>query len=99
MKASLEQDKKHRQFFVNNEIRKLYYKFMMLNDLLNFNSKLFYQKKISLFSSKSSIAKIKNRCLLTGRGHGVFRFFGLSRISFRELASKGALAGIKKKTW
>jgi len=99
MKASLEQDKKHRQFFVNNEIRKLYYKFMMLNDLLNFNSKLFYQKKISLFVTKSSITKIKNRCLITGRGHGVFRFFGLSRISFRELVSKGALSGIKKKTW
>lgn len=99
MKSSLEQDKKHRKLFVNNEIRKLYYKFMMLNDLLKFNSKLFYQKKISLLSTKSSITKIQNRCLITGRGHGVFRFFGLSRISFRELASKGRLSGIKKKTW
>jgi len=61
MKASLEQDKKHRQFFVNNEIRKLYYKFMMLNDLLNFNSKLFYQKKISLFVSKGALSGIKKK--------------------------------------
>ena len=93
------QDKKRRKFFVNNEIRRLYYKFMMLNDLLHFNSKLFYQKKISFLSTKSSITKIKNRCLLTGRGRGIFRFFGLSRISFRELASRGRLSGIKKKTW
>lgn len=99
MKSSLEQDKKRRKLFMNNEIRKLYYKFMMLNNLLNFNSKLFYQKKISLLSTQNSITKIKNRCLITGRGHGIFRFFGLSRISFRELASIGKLVGIKKKTW
>jgi len=37
-----------------------------------------------------------SRCKITGRPKGYMRFFGLSRLTFRELASKGELPGVVK---
>lgn len=38
----------------------------------------------------------ENRCKITGRPRGYIRFFGLSRLTFRELAAKGELPGVVK---
>jgi small subunit ribosomal protein S14 len=37
-----------------------------------------------------------NRCKITGRPKGYMRYFGLSRLTFRELAMKGELPGVTK---
>ena len=47
----------------------------------------------------SSPTRWKNRCSETGRPHGYMRQFGLSRISFREHASKGEVPGVTKSSW
>lgn len=47
----------------------------------------------------SSPTRRKNRCSETGRPHGFMRQFGLSRISFREHASKGEIPGVTKSSW
>ncbi len=47
----------------------------------------------------SSPTRRKNRCVETGRPHGYMRQFGLSRISFREHASKGEIPGVTKASW
>lgn len=47
----------------------------------------------------SSPTRLKNRCSETGRPHGYMRQFGLSRISFREHASKGEIPGVTKASW
>jgi Ribosomal protein S14 len=47
----------------------------------------------------SSPTRHKNRCSETGRPRSYIRKFGLSRISFREHASKGEIPGIKKASW
>ncbi len=47
----------------------------------------------------SSPTRWKNRCQETGRPRGYMRTFGLSRISFREHASKGEIPGITKSSW
>jgi len=43
--------------------------------------------------------RVRNRCNLTGRPRGYYRKFGLSRISLRELATKGRVPGLKKASW
>lgn len=43
--------------------------------------------------------RLKNRCLVTGRSRGFIRKFGMSRISFRELALTGHLPGVTKASW
>lgn len=40
-----------------------------------------------------------NRCKITGRPKGYMRQFGVSRITFRELASSGLVPGVKKASW
>ncbi len=47
----------------------------------------------------SSPVRGKNRCMVTGRPHAYMRAFGLSRISFRELAREGKIPGVKKASW
>ncbi len=41
----------------------------------------------------------RNRCEITGRSRGYIRHFGLSRITFREHASKGEIPGVRKASW
>ena len=47
----------------------------------------------------SSPTRWKNRDALSGRPRGYMRRFGLSRISFREKASKGEIPGVTKSSW
>lgn len=47
----------------------------------------------------SSPVRLHNRCSLTGRPKGYIRQFGVSRITFREMASRGLIPGIKKASW
>ncbi|HAN77890.1 MAG TPA: 30S ribosomal protein S14 [Bacteroidales bacterium] len=47
----------------------------------------------------SSKVRLHNRCKLTGRPKGYMRQFGVSRITFREMASSGLIPGIKKASW
>jgi small subunit ribosomal protein S14 len=47
----------------------------------------------------SAPCRMHNRCSLTGRPKGYMRYFGLSRIQFREMASNGLIPGVKKASW
>ena len=41
----------------------------------------------------------RNRCALTGRPHGYYRKFGLSRNKLREIILKGQAPGVVKASW
>ncbi|MDY7219344.1 30S ribosomal protein S14 [Denitrificimonas sp. JX-1] len=47
----------------------------------------------------ASAARQRNRCRITGRPHGVYRKFGLSRIKLREAAMRGDVPGLVKSSW
>ncbi|MCA6462209.1 MAG: 30S ribosomal protein S14 [Chitinophagaceae bacterium] len=47
----------------------------------------------------ASPVRLKNRCRLTGRPKGYMRFFGISRIMFRDMALNGIIPGVKKASW
>ena len=47
----------------------------------------------------ASPVRMHNRCKLTGRPRGYMRQFGLSRVTFREMASSGLIPGITKASW
>ena len=47
----------------------------------------------------SSKVRLRNRCALTGRPRGYIRMFGISRITFRVLASQGKIPGVTKASW
>ena len=47
----------------------------------------------------ASPIRMHNRCKLTGRPKGYMRQFGLSRVTFREMANKGLIPGVTKASW
>ena len=47
----------------------------------------------------SSSARLRNRCKLTGRPHGYYRKFGLSRNKLRESTMRGDVPGVTKASW
>ena len=54
---------------------------------------------LHLLPKNSSPTRKKNRCSETGRPRAYMRQFGLSRLSFREHASKGEIPGVTKASW
>ena len=54
---------------------------------------------LSRLPRNSNPTRLHNRCKLTGRPKGYMRQFGISRITFREMASEGLIPGIKKASW
>lgn len=54
---------------------------------------------LSRIPRNSNPNRLRNRCKLTGRSRGYMRQFGISRITFREMASKGLIPGVKKASW
>ena len=47
----------------------------------------------------SSAVRLHNRCKLTGRPKGYMRKFGISRVTFREMAHQGLIPGVRKASW
>lgn len=47
----------------------------------------------------SSKVRLHNRCKLTGRPKGYMRRFGISRVTFREMAAEGKIPGVTKASW
>ena len=57
------------------------------------------QLKLAKLPRNSAKNRIRNRCEITGRPHGVYRKLKISRIALRELASKGRIPGMSKSSW
>ena len=54
------------------------------------------RQELAKMPRNSAKIRLRNRCAVTGRPRGYMRYFGLSRITFRDLALKGELPGIRK---
>lgn len=54
---------------------------------------------LDLLPKNASPVRLKNRCQLTGRARGYIRYFGMSRVVFRDMALNGKIPGVKKASW
>jgi ribosomal protein S14 len=99
MTNSIQRDKKKRILYKKYELKRLQLT-SILHDL-NIPKDIRYQslQQLNLLPRNSCKIRIKNRCVLSGRGRSVLRFCGFSRLKFRELASQGRLMGITKASW
>ncbi len=57
------------------------------------------QRKLTKLPRNSSAVRLRNRCSITGRPRAYIRKYGVSRITFRELASEGKIPGVTKSSW
>ena len=66
---------------------------------LSYEERQAFRLKLEKLPKNSLKIRIRNRCNLTGRPRGVYRKFGLSRITFREMALQGLIPGVTKASW
>ena len=69
------------------------------NKKLPLNERFAAQLKLSKLPKNSSKTRVRNRCEITGRPHGVYRKLKISRIALRQMASSGKIPGMTKSSW
>tara|TARA_Y100000590_G_scaffold353862_1_gene406952 strand:- start:413 stop:718 length:306 start_codon:yes stop_codon:yes gene_type:complete len=57
------------------------------------------QQKLSKLPRNSAMIRVRNRCQITGRPHGVYRKLKISRIALRKLSLEGKIPGMVKSSW
>jgi small subunit ribosomal protein S14 len=57
------------------------------------------QKKLQKLPKNSAVERVRNRCAMSGRPRGYKRKYGVSRLTFRELALAGKIPGVTKSSW
>lgn len=76
--------------------RKLYEKYKKLREELKEKGDYEALQKLP---RNSSVTRLKNRCMFTGRARAYYRKFGVSRLVLREMALRGEIPGLKKSSW
>ena len=74
-------------------------KMIINNKKLPLEERFAAQLKLAKIPRNSAKVRIRNRCEITGRPHGVYRKLRISRIALRELALKGRIPGMTKSSW
>ena len=79
--------------------RRLALKAIIKDPKTTYAEKRIAYQKLEKMPRDANPIRVRNRCNLTGRPRGVYRRFGLSRISMREMVNNGLIPGVKKASW
>tara|TARA_B100001123_G_scaffold152852_1_gene176865 strand:+ start:1666 stop:1971 length:306 start_codon:yes stop_codon:yes gene_type:complete len=72
---------------------------IIMNKQLPLEERFKAQQKLSKMPRNSSKIRVRNRCQITGRPHGVYRKLKISRIALRQLGLEGKIPGMVKSSW
>ena len=72
---------------------------IVMNKKLSLEERFIAQMKLTKLPRNSSKIRVKNRCEITGRSHGVYRKLKISRITLRQLSLEGKIPGMVKSSW
>ena len=72
---------------------------IVMNKKLSLEERFKAQMKLSKLPRNSAKIRVKNRCEITGRSHGVYRKLRISRITLRQLSLAGKVPGMIKSSW
>lgn len=97
--SAVERDLKRRRMEKKFSSRRAMLKAMIKNQELSPEERFEATLKLAELPRNSSKTRLRNRCALTGRPRGHHRKFRLSRVSIRDLASRGELPGVVKSSW
>lgn len=92
-------DNHRRILAAQHELRRRLYKAMANDPSLPEEVREENRYRLAKLPRNSSFTRLRNRCVFTGRARGVYAAFRMSRLVFRDLASRGMLNGIKKASW
>ena len=72
---------------------------IIMNKQLPLEERFKAQQKLSNMPRNSSKVRVRNRCQISGRPHGVYRKLKISRIALRKLGLEGKIPGMIKSSW
>ena len=72
---------------------------IIMNKKLELSERFAAQLKLNKLPKNSAKIRIRNRCEISGRPHGVYRKLKISRIALRDMASSGKIPGMTKSSW
>ena len=97
--SAIERNLKRIRMVKKFEKRRKKLKAIISNKKLPLNERFAAQLKLSKLPKNSSKIRIRNRCEISGRPHGVYRKLKISRIALRQLGLQGKIPGLVKSSW
>ena len=98
-KSMIVKNIRRKQIVERYKTRRIELKKILKNPKTSEEEKQITRIKLEKMPRDSNPVRIRNRCVVTGRPRAYYRKFGLSRITFRELASQGMIPGVSKASW
>ncbi|KAI5820974.1 hypothetical protein BZA77DRAFT_300440 [Pyronema omphalodes] len=97
--ARILKDHAKRVAFAENEEKRQALRYIARNTQLPQLQRLKAQLELNSMHCHTRPTQIKNRCVMAGKGQGVFRDFRMARFQFRLNALAGNIPGVKKASW
>ena len=97
--SMIEREKKRERIVAKFAAKRAEIKAAIKNPELSDEERWEYMEKLQKLPRDASPSRLRNRCQLTGRPHGVYSKFRLGRNKLREAAMRGDIAGLKKSSW
>ena len=98
-KAMIERNKKRERLVAKYAAKRAELKKIMADPEVSDEEFYAAQRKLTKLPRNSAQIRLRNRCKITGRPRAYIGKYGLSRITFRELALEGKLPGVTKSSW
>lgn len=98
-KAIAEREKKRERLVKKFAKKRAELKAAIIDVNISDNDRWEAQLKLQNLPRNASPVRIRRRCYLTGRPHGVYRKFGLARNKLREATMRGDVPGLRKASW
>ena len=94
-------NKNNRRVRLSNKFyeKRLKLKKIIMDKKLSLEERFKAQQKLSKLPRNSAKIRVRNRCQITGRPHGVYRKLKISRIALRQLGLEGKIPGMVKSSW
>ena len=97
--SAIERNRKRMRMVKKFSDKRKKLKAIINNKKLPLNERFAAQLKLSKLPKNSAKIRIRNRCEITGRPHGVYRKLKISRIALRQLGLQGKIPGLVKSSW
>jgi len=98
-KSSVNRNKKRIALSLKFANKRKNLKKIVMDKKLSLEERFKAQMRLSKLPRDSSKTRVKNRCEITGRSHGVYRKLKISRIALRKLSLEGKVPGMVKSSW
>ena len=97
--SAINRNEKRRNLVAKYAAKRAELKAILLNPETSDEEFFDAQKKLQKLPRNSSPVRVRNRCSISGRPRAYIRKYGVSRITFRELALGGKIPGVTKSSW